>query len=827
MSAVTPPKAPCWVSSACFPPPALRAWVPPQLAALPNLRVLYRTVVSGALRSSSDGRVTALKLVTRSWKGDPQLEWGRLSEHLGDWYSPAESANFSKVLRTVAAAVVVEATELGDVLLSASLPHTQGVEVPLESSLTSDDGLTQSTVFTFFMQLNNAAAAATVPAGDAWVRSGAKPYWGALPEGACCCGGGNDLPDNNNTCKAMQGHPLNGTCTWPKQCSWGGVWRYRRTIAAPKADASPVAGVGYGDVSLQNWGHGNDMMAACLFLPTAAAEASVTSGSWAGGVNITALRMAEDRAFGWFHSLSTAAARRGGDPALAQHFSLNKTLSGSFSGLVKFPYLRDTRRAVGLGGFRLNHTDMQAAGSRKTGVVFTDAVGLGSYNFDVKPGNGYGAANGGPRRLPSYMWNFSSNTGLAGHAAPFYFPLRALTVQRAPNVLSAGKTIAMTFAANTAAREHLDEWSCGVGAGAAAALMALHNVTSAELLLTMVPQLQALLKSDKIAQPLSWSKGPSPRPSPPSPPTPGRRCHPDCHPPLAKSQWLLLKGHWHVAADRLSATVTASSTVIKKSERPGAALPPAQRKEEARGATVHFAARGVASADDQYWLATIKDRSPSLGFDSLLGLWTDDYGGADNITKSVWSQGATNNYNIQHVDNNRSFLVAQNAAGNRYRPLKWSRYDWVVNASIPAPFVFGFCVAAWSASTKQEAMAANGTDRADLYHGCGGFPFTIMQRKKLKTEDETWYTCAGTAKHPCIGNASGTFRVSVAFNAKGNVTNATLISEAGGGCTFRPFSALPLVYTQRKEVPLFHLNCADGRPCFRFNTGKGQRYDLR
>lgn len=43
--------------------------------------------------------------------------------------------------------------------------------------------------------------------------------------------------------------------------------------------------------------------------------------------------------------------------------------------------------------------------------------------------------------------------GLAGHAAPFYFPLRALTVEGAPNVLTAGKTIAMSFAANTGARE--------------------------------------------------------------------------------------------------------------------------------------------------------------------------------------------------------------------------------------------------------------------------------------------------------------------------------------------------------------------------------------
>jgi hypothetical protein len=48
---------------------------------------------------------------------------------------------------------VVEATELGDVLATASLPHTQGVEIPTEDSLATDDGISQSVVFPFFMEL--------------------------------------------------------------------------------------------------------------------------------------------------------------------------------------------------------------------------------------------------------------------------------------------------------------------------------------------------------------------------------------------------------------------------------------------------------------------------------------------------------------------------------------------------------------------------------------------------------------------------------------------------------------------------------------------------
>eukprot|EP00662_Eupelagonemidae_sp_cell21_P028493 gene28493-33668_t len=230
----------------------------------------------------------------------------------------------------------------------------------------------------------------------------------------------------------------------------------------------------------KNWGHGNDMAAACLYLPSALANASVAAGEWAGGVNVTALKMAEDRAYGWFHAMAAGAQvdpTRPGPPA--ERLVLNRTYSGTGNGLVKFPYIRDTRRAVGLNGFRLNHTMMMSSavkGHPSTGVVFDDRVGLGDYNFDVKPGEGYGSSNGGPRRLPDYMWNFTTNTGLSGHAAPFYFPFRALTVAGAPNVVVAGKTIAMTFAANTAAREHADEWSCG-----------------------------QLLRTPQIAQPLSWA----------------------------------------------------------------------------------------------------------------------------------------------------------------------------------------------------------------------------------------------------------------------------------------------------------------------------------
>jgi hypothetical protein len=102
----------------------------------------------------------------------------------------------------------------------------------------------------------------------------------------------------------------------------------------------------------QNWGNpsGNDLDAATLLLPLDAARNTAARGVWAGGVNASALSLLEERAFGWFRFLQRVAP-----PAAKGRLALSRAFSGTGHGLAKFPYLRDTRRAVGLGGFALQH----------------------------------------------------------------------------------------------------------------------------------------------------------------------------------------------------------------------------------------------------------------------------------------------------------------------------------------------------------------------------------------------------------------------------------------------------------------------------------------
>jgi hypothetical protein len=97
--------------------------------------------------------------------------------------------------------------------------------------------------------------------------------------------------------------------------------------------------------------------------------------------------------------------------------------------------------------------------SRGTAVRWSDTVGLAEYLFaDVHKMT----ADACP--LPHYI---TPNAPVS----PFYIPFRALTVDGYPNVLVAGKNMATSFFVNAATRVHPNEYSSGVAAGVAAAIM--------------------------------------------------------------------------------------------------------------------------------------------------------------------------------------------------------------------------------------------------------------------------------------------------------------------------------------------------------------------
>lgn len=79
---------------------------------------------------------------------------------------------------------------------------------------------------------------------------------------------------------------------------------------------------------------------------------------------------------------------------------------------------------------------------------------------------------------------------------------RALTSEAAPNLLVAGKTMALTFWANAAVRLHPEEWVTGTAAGVAAVHMAANKWTSTDAY-NNIATIQTAIQA--VGSPLEWT----------------------------------------------------------------------------------------------------------------------------------------------------------------------------------------------------------------------------------------------------------------------------------------------------------------------------------
>jgi len=220
--------------------------------------------------------------------------------------------------------------------------------------------------------------------------------------------------------------------------------------------------------------------------------AQANSG-WRGGLNLTTLELLERRAWGTYQFLVRSAPNSSWSPRLA----INATVAGTHHGLSKFVYLRETRRAVGLNGFRLRYDPeflFVNKSNPRAAYRFDDTVAMGDFLDDVHKLQ----SSDGSRKC-DWPAAYTAADGWPHAMKAFYVPFRALTVNGSPNLLVAGKTMAQTFHANAATRLHPCEWHSGVAAGAAAVLMVQRNLTTAALAAN-VSMLQALLNSSLIGE---------------------------------------------------------------------------------------------------------------------------------------------------------------------------------------------------------------------------------------------------------------------------------------------------------------------------------------
>ncbi len=411
-----------WVSRYCFEPKTLLDdhLLPKERQLADRLTVYRETVVKQV--ETEGRRVTAIAAIQRTPR-DGVDGYDRLpSAELVDWYSPDDSPRFTKRTLRFTAKVFIDATEWGELLALTDAPYLQGAE-PSEDVITANDRLGQAVVYGFVQRFHAEPVAEHLAI---------EPIEGL-----------------------GFGHYRDRDDAWQK------IWTYRR-LKGSGPTASP------GELSLQNWGYdthaeegGNDYPFGYLFLPREAAAEQ--RADWRGGIDTEVLAGAERRALAW-HDWFRHAAPDGIDP---KQITLAGDVFGTRHGLSKLPYLRDTRRSIGVGGFTLKFDDLvgDPAKGQRTGTRFADRVALGAYPADIHPLVGY--------RYPPHV--------LENHPTlPFYLPLRAHTNDAYDNLLVAGKTMAQTFLANAATRLQPIEWSSGTACGVVAADLATSGATTAE-----------------------------------------------------------------------------------------------------------------------------------------------------------------------------------------------------------------------------------------------------------------------------------------------------------------------------------------------------------
>jgi hypothetical protein len=118
-------------------------------------------------------------------------------------------------------------------------------------------------------------------------------------------------------------------------------------------------------------------------------------------------------------------------------------------GMAPEPYLRESRRIRAEFTVKEQHLSVEARGDRGA-AKFSDSVGIGAYRIDLHP------STGGDGYVDLAAW-------------PFQIPLGSLIPVRIENLLPAAKNIGTTHVTNGCYRLHPVEWSVGEAAGLLAA----------------------------------------------------------------------------------------------------------------------------------------------------------------------------------------------------------------------------------------------------------------------------------------------------------------------------------------------------------------------
>lgn len=208
------------------------------------------------------------------------------------------------------------------------------------------------------------------------------------------------------------------------------LWTFRR-IAARR---NFVPGAYASDICLVNWPMIDYMEASIIDLPEAEKQRH--------------LQAAAELSYAMFYWLQTEAPRADGGTGF-RGLRLRGDITGTEHGLAMAPYIRESRRILGVTRIVEQHLSHAVRGEQGA-VKYRDSVGVGMYRIDLHPSTG-------------------GDNYIDVPSCPFEIPLGALLPRRMTNLLAGGKNIATTHITNGCYRLHPVEWNVGEVAGMLAA----------------------------------------------------------------------------------------------------------------------------------------------------------------------------------------------------------------------------------------------------------------------------------------------------------------------------------------------------------------------
>jgi hypothetical protein len=439
----------CWVGHLCFPPRAgaiaAHQWLEMAQTSAPDSRWQTQTAFKGAEFSPQGDQITAVYGVQRISQDPDYAPRGRLAQELPQWYSWSEDQDFAKAPIRLQAPpgqtlVVIDATDTGELVGWANLPHRLGSEShqttgELNAADWDNPDCTQAFTFPFAVALHDADRHNTDPV----------PWPQLQPETP-----GYAKAEHQRTFN-LEGFPL---------MAGRSFFHYRRMVSTTLND--PFVGVpSLGDITLVNWTYGNDWnwMNPPLIFSQEKIVATGQRQNWQGGISTTALHHAQDHAllFGqWL--LETQSSSEFPLMFLAGA----EMPMGTESGLSIVPYIREGRRILGRQAYGQREFMMQEGDVRldQEGRDFgATLVGITHYDLDI---HGCRYRN----------WEPSGEAGSAPArefvVSPVEIPLESLIPQEIDNLLIGGKAMAVSHIVNALTRIHYSEWTVGSAAGATA-----------------------------------------------------------------------------------------------------------------------------------------------------------------------------------------------------------------------------------------------------------------------------------------------------------------------------------------------------------------------